>query len=499
MVSGCKSKLRNFTKTTWVTLRDAALIRQDYVYNTFNEILQKDEPIGTCHPECYARYTNKEHLKRIQNSRRSPRKQKAPDTYSSQGPSPTKRVRRSIVSRGVKEKEHICIICRSEKWQADGKNKERLLKCEVDTVENKIKSAAKIRDDIRVNLDVEGKDLKAIEAMYHRSCYAQYTNPVSLQRIIARKENAKSETRLDPYEAAFDSVMGTINERVLKKKEAISITFLCDMYVTKLIEQNVDTQCRAFKLKEKILKQYKNNIGFVQPAPRRPEYVFDATMKVEDVVKSLLQNPPDETFEDDALDETYNLNDDINTEIYHCGISIHQTLKEMKDTMAWPPTPSDITKDNIVVPDTLFNLAAYIITGCKEPVTEGRVPVNEDTERYVLSIAQDLINVTTRGHIKTVKNIGLAVAVRNITGNKEVLKLLNKFGHTLSYEKITKYEKDLVNKYHGVHRNSIILPQNIEKNVFSTFVWDNNDLCEETLSGAGSTHVTNGIIIQRQV
>ena len=32
---------------------------------------------------------------------------------------------------------------------------------------------------------------------------------------------------------------------------------------------------------------------------------------------------------------------------------------------------------------------------------------------------------------------------------------------------------------------------------FTTLVWDNNDYSKETLSGKGSTHVVNGIVIQR--
>ena len=89
--------------------------------------------------------------------------------------------------------------------------------------------------------------------------------------------------------------------------------------------------------------------------------------------------------------------------------------------------------------------------------------------------------------------------MRNITGNKEVISLLNRFGHTVSYWKAQDYEKCLVKKLHGEHENSLILPSTVEKCSFATFVWDNNDLCEETLTGTGTTHVTNGILIQQGV
>ena len=34
--------------------------------------------------------------------------------------------------------------------------------------------------------------------------------------------------------------------------------------------------------------------------------------------------------------------------------------------------------------------------------------------------------------------------------------------------------------------------------MFTTLVWDNNDFNEETLSGKGTTHVANGIIMQNE-
>ena len=44
----------------------------------------------------------------------------------------------------------------------------------------------------------------------------------------------------------------------------------------------------------------------------------------------------------------------------------------------------------------------------------------------------------------------------------------------------------------------VFVPSNINPSMFATFCWDNNDINEETLSGAGTTHCTNGIVIQRQ-
>ena len=42
----------------------------------------------------------------------------------------------------------------------------------------------------------------------------------------------------------------------------------------------------------------------------------------------------------------------------------------------------------------------------------------------------------------------------------------------------------------------VVIPMGIKEGLFTTLVWDNIDLGEETRSGAGTTHMTNGIIIQ---
>ena len=49
------------------------------------------------------------------------------------------------------------------------------------------------------------------------------------------------------------------------------------------------------------------------------------------------------------------------------------------------------------------------------------------------------------------------------------------------------------------HENEDLIPSYCQKNIFSTFVYENNDMLTKTLSGIGTTHCTNGIIIQRSV
>ena len=50
------------------------------------------------------------------------------------------------------------------------------------------------------------------------------------------------------------------------------------------------------------------------------------------------------------------------------------------------------------------------------------------------------------------------------------------------------------------YRQGCVVPSNIQPATsFVQVCWDNNDLLEETLTGIGTTHCTNGIAMQRQV
>ena len=46
---------------------------------------------------------------------------------------------------------------------------------------------------------------------------------------------------------------------------------------------------------------------------------------------------------------------------------------------------------------------------------------------------------------------------------------------------------------------AIYTPPNIQPNVAVVMCWDSTDINEETLSGHGTTHYTNGIVIKRAV
>ena len=131
-----------------------------------------------------------------------------------------------------------------------------------------------------------------------------------------------------------------------------------------------------------------------------------------------------------------------------------------------------------------------------KPLTMEKVHVKDDLHRQILSFGQDLIFAGTRGRVKTPKHVSLSVAVKGLTGSVEVVSMLNKMGHAISYSQVLEVETAFANRQVERDPEGIALPSVIQLHVPAVFCWDNNDICEETLSGSDTTHCTNGIIVQ---
>ena len=113
----------------------------------------------------------------------------------------------------------------------------------------------------------------------------------------------------------------------------------------------------------------------------------------------------------------------------------------------------------------------------------------------LMAVAQDLLLVLSHGQNPTPKSIALAMAIRQLTGSSNVLKLLNQFEHCMSHEYVLCHETALAQV--NVCSEGT-LPPSFCKNKLTTLAWDNDDFFKETKTGKGTTHITGGIILQQQ-
>ena len=106
-------------------------------------------------------------------------------------------------------------------------------------------------------------------------------------------------------------------------------------------------------------------------------------------------------------------------------------------------------------------------------------------------------SVNLLDYLQKTKHILLLWAVKTLTGNVELIKLLNHLGHGVSYTKLEEVETALcLQKIESKGEPGVILPSNIHPCLSTTLAFDNIHQLEEIVSGDGTSHRMNGIAIQ---
>lgn len=78
-----------------------------------------------------------------------------------------------------------------------------------------------------------------------------------------------------------------------------------------------------------------------------------------------------------------------------------------------------------------------------------------------------------------------------MTGSSGLLKIIHRFGHCASHSTTLRHDTALAELN---LQSSNVVPKEILPNKHTTQIWDNDDFQEESKS---STHITNGIVVQR--
>ena len=110
-------------------------------------------------------------------------------------------------------------------------------------------------------------------------------------------------------------------------------------------------------------------------------------------------------------------------------------------------------------------------------------------------IVQDIIYCVHNGQFITSKHVPLPFAIKSMTGNVELIKIINGIGHGVSDTKLA--EVDTAYVIQKISTNSGLIPEEIQPYQQASVVYDNINRLEEALSGACKTHRVNEIVIQK--
>ena len=164
--------------------------------------------------------------------------------------------------------------------------------------------------------------------------------------------------------------------------------------------------------------------------------------------------------------------------------------------MSWPPTVDELGVNALdsFIPHSLFNALALIVGASDDvPHNDSKLETSSEIKQRLLSICADIMYLGSKGKLLTPKHAALGLSMRGITGSKHVIQILNGMGHVPSYDSILRLETAVATKESETGKN---LPSEFVKEKFAVLVFGNNDFAEETLTGVGTTHNTNGILFQ---
>jgi len=86
--------------------------------------------------------------------------------------------------------------------------------------------------------------------------------------------------------------------------------------------------------------------------------------------------------------------------------------------------------------------------------------------------------------------------VKTLTENVELIQMLNRLGHGVSFSQLEKNDTALCLQKMPANLNQmVVLPGTYQPNVFANLAWDNIDRSEETLAGEGTTYRVTGIAL----
>ena len=184
--------------------------------------------------------------------------------------------------------------------------------------------------------------------------------------------------------------------------------------------------------------------------------------------------------------------------LYRTAKVIRKIILEHRTKIPFPLRPEVINDENFQIPNLLYNHLACILSDLPDYVASGLVSqVNPQLCVRILSVAQDLLFVASNGGKRTPKHVSLPMRIKHLTGLAELITVLNRLGYGMSYTKVEEEKTGMAERQIRSQQNGELIPSSSYHGVFLQFSWDNNDLEECTPSGSGTTHCTNGIVIQK--
>ena len=217
-------------------------------------------------------------------------------------------------------------------------------------------------------------------------------------------------------------------------------------------------------------------------------YFIYTTSKFANVAVSKLANERADT--DDLLTmPSYEPHEDIFLSLVHVALKIREDLMEEPGPQSFSVSDQDAIN---CVPDSLYMFLRLLVGGKKLLHRESVEEKEAEARCKVLSCAQDIVYGASGGTKWTPKQVGLGSTLHQVTRSKDLVKLFNKAGHILSFNKILQVDTSLAESILKSldPETGSVMPPNLFPGKFVHFSADNIDILDEIMDDKNTFHAT---------
>ena len=331
--------------------------------------------------------------------------------------------------------------------------------------DHSIRKIATLKNDSKI-IAIVSRELVAAEACYHRTCYKSYTRPEENCTVTS---DGSSESSNDEYARqesdAYQMLFDHIRSHVIENERVVRLSKMTDLLVEYLNSLGVK-ECKPSTkkhIRRHLEAEFGEMIKFETLLDYKSVFLIPANMTPLEIARNIV------TILMVGKDKKC-LSSDISN-IQRAAIDIREAIRNKESNMSWPPRPSELNDSAIVVPQELNAFLFTLLTGSKD-VSESEC--HPRVQRLNKSYAQDLMFGVSRGEIISPKQVLLPYAVKTLTNNVELVSILNRCGHGISYSKLEEINTALCLQKMAT-TSEIPLPDNIQPHISTKLAWDNID------------------------
>lgn len=458
-------KLTSLTNETFQRLHQAKDARNelggDNVHTRQAEAIPDvlDSNIHCVHMACYKKYTKGIAVRNAKHKREV-----------DSGETPLARKKRNVDSsdnRGLFPKKCMNPNCGTAKSIKVKGKKQEIALIQTKSACETILQAANLKNDSEMMLAIGGQDLIAKEFMMHRKCYKDYT------RICSKSSTASTQN--DQYRCQTNSseLLSFVENHIIGCKQSASMKLLTEIYGF----NGDDTRLRA-KVKQKLEEHFPGELLFISVSYHQPLMVISQKVASHSTLSTYVQES-----QDFILAQAAN--------ILQMAM---KTMMESAGDLPWPPTSDSLGNLSRKAPECLVKFLMKLIQSQSTHHT-----ASNDSQRVAESISQDLIYAYSKGKFLTQKHTLLGIGLHNMTGKKNVVSILARLGHSISYDQtrlIETAQAELAQEMTDMGCSLPLTPSSAGGTVPTYFWWDNFDCMKE--NNEGSVHTTHGIAFQER-